>query len=81
MYVHANVDTTVPILGAAVAIANPMAGAAVWVADKVFNPLGNLSEHHYHISGTWKDPIYKDLSKEYQQKLKQKAPVEEAKAH
>lgn len=78
MYVHANVDGTVPILGAAVAIASPVAGAAVWVADKVFNPLANLSEHHYHISGTWKDPIYDDRSKEYQLKLKQKAPVEEA---
>lgn len=79
MYVHANVDGTVPILGAAVAIASPIAGAAVWVADKVFNPLANLSEHHYHISGTWKDPIYDDRSKAYQMKLKNKAPVEEAK--
>lgn len=79
MYVHANVEGTVPILGAAVAIASPIAGAAVWVADKVFNPLANLSEHHYHISGTFKDPIYEDRSKEYQMQLKQKAPVEEAK--
>lgn len=79
MYVHANVEGTVPILGAAVAIANPVAGAAVWVADKMFDPLANLSEHHYHISGTWNEPIYDDRSKEYQKKLREQAPVEEAK--
>ena len=38
------------------AIVNPAAGAATWLASKVFsNPLGNVFGFHYLITGTWDD--------------------------
>lgn len=61
MYVHAVMDSTVP--AAAVAIANPIAGAAVWLADKMFNPFENVGRYYYHITGTWDDPQFQDMKK------------------
>lgn len=76
MHVQAHIDSTVP--AAAVAIANPAAGAAVWIVDKVFNPLGNVSRYRYHVTGTWENPQYADLTKEYRQELDGPAKVDEA---
>ena len=40
-----------------VALINPIAGAATWVAQKVLqNPLNKLFSFNYLVSGTWSDP-------------------------
>ncbi len=75
IYMKANVDATIP--AAAVAIANPIAGAAVWLAGKMFNPLGSRAYYHYHVSGTWEEPEFTDLTQEYRSKLGERAPAEE----
>jgi uncharacterized protein YhdP len=77
MLVQAHIDSTIP--AAAVAIANPAAGAAVWIVDKVFNPLGSVTRYRYHVTGTWETPVFTDLTKEYRQELDGPAKVEEAK--
>lgn len=74
--VQAHLDSTIP--AAAVAIANPAAGAAVWIVDKVFNPLSSISRYRYHVTGTWETPVFNDLTKEYRQELEGPAKVEEA---
>jgi uncharacterized protein (TIGR02099 family) len=76
MYVQAHIDSTVP--AAAVALANPAAGAAVWVVDKIFNPLGNVSRYRYRVTGTWEKPVFTDLTKEYRKELEGPAKVKEA---
>jgi len=46
-----------------VAIVNPVAGAATWLANKVFqNPLSSMFGYNYLISGTWDDPKVERLS-------------------
>ncbi len=77
LYVKANIDPTIP--AAAVALANPIAGAAVWVAGKMVNPLGNKAYYHYHVTGTWSEPVFTDLSETYRKKLEESPPAEEAK--
>lgn len=76
MIVQAHIDATVP--AAAVAIANPAAGAAVWIADKMFNPLSNVSKYRYHITGTWDKPEFQDRTEEYRKELSGPAQVREA---
>jgi uncharacterized protein (TIGR02099 family) len=75
IYMKANVDTTVPAV--ALAIANPIAGAAVWVAGKMINPLSNVGYYHYHVSGTWAEPVFTDLTEEYRANPGANVPVEE----
>lgn len=75
MLVQAHIDSTLP--AAAVAIANPAAGAAVWIVDKVFNPLGSVSRYKYHVTGTWDKPEYADLTKEYRADLEGPATVKD----
>lgn len=81
MYVHANMDSTVTAAAAAVSVANPAVGAAVWIADKIFNPFDNVGRYHYHVTGTWDEPVFTDLTKEYKEALKKPVPTEEAIAH
>lgn len=76
MIVNAHIDSTVP--AAAVAIANPAAGAAVWIVDKVFNPLGNVTKYRYHVTGTWDQPEFADKTEEYRKELDGPAKVKEA---
>ena len=46
-----------------VAIVNPAAGAATWLASKLLkNPLGNVFGYTYRITGTWDDPKVEKLS-------------------
>ena len=46
-----------------VAIVNPAAGAATWLASKLLkNPLGNVFGYAYRITGTWDDPKVEKLS-------------------
>jgi len=50
-----------PALGESVAvgamIANPIAGAAVWAAQKIFkDPFGQIFTFEYQITGPWSDP-------------------------
>jgi uncharacterized protein YhdP len=75
--VKSNANSAVPTLGAAaVAIANPAVGAAVWLAGKVFNPLEKLGQYRYHVTGTWQSPVFTDISNEIQPE--KKAPVKDA---
>ena len=40
-----------------VALVNPIAGAATWVASKVLkNPLGQIMSYNYLVTGNWDDP-------------------------
>lgn len=76
MIVQAHIDSTIP--AAAVAIANPAAGAAVWIVDKMFNPLSSVSRYRYHITGTWDKPEFTDQTEEYRRELEGPAKVKEA---
>lgn len=76
--VKSNANSAVPTLGAAaVAIANPAVGAAVWLAGKMFNPLEGLGHYRYHVTGTWQAPVFTDISSEI--KNDPKPPVSDAK--
>jgi len=75
MFVHAQVDSTAA--AAAVAIANPIAGAAVWLADKVFNPFENVGRYYYRITGSWDEPEFTDLSQAHEGPLVAPVPVED----
>jgi len=51
-----------PELGAiaavGVALINPVAGAATFLASSVIqNPLNRLFSYRYHVTGTWSDPL------------------------
>lgn len=75
--VKSTATSAVPTIGAAaVAIANPAVGAAMWLAGKMFNPLEGLGHYRYHITGTWQQPVFTDISGEIQQP--KQAPVEDA---
>jgi uncharacterized protein (TIGR02099 family) len=76
MIVNAHIDSTVP--AAAVAIANPAAGAAVWIVDKMFNPLSNMTKYRYHVTGTWDKPEITDQTEAYRKELDGPAKVKEA---
>ncbi|MFI4956417.1 MAG: YhdP family protein [Gammaproteobacteria bacterium] len=75
--VKSTANSAVPTIGAAaVAIANPAIGAAVWLAGKMFNPLEGLGHYRYHITGTWQSPVFTDISHEI--KPPKEVPVREA---
>ncbi len=66
--VRSTANSTVPTIGAAaLAIANPFAGAAVWLAGKVFNPLEGLGHYRYHVTGTWESPVFNDVTSQLEQ--------------
>ena len=47
-----------------VAIVNPAAGVATWLAHKILqNPLNQMFGYDYLITGTWDDPKVEKLSK------------------
>ena len=75
--VKSTATSAVPTIGAAaVAIANPLVGAAVWLAGQMFNPLEGLGHYRYHITGTWQKPVFTDISDQI--KPPKEAPVQEA---
>jgi uncharacterized protein (TIGR02099 family) len=75
--VKSKATSAVPTIGAAaVAIANPVVGAAVWLAGQMFNPLEGLGHYRYHITGTWQKPVFTDISDQI--KPPKEAPVQEA---
>lgn len=77
--VKSTATSAVPTIGAAaVAIANPAVGAAMWLAGKMFNPLEGLGHYRYHVTGTWQAPVFKDISSEIVPP--KQAPVKESKA-
>jgi len=52
---------------AAMAILNPIVGAASVIAQRALkNPLGQLLSYEYAITGTWADPQIKKLGAEIQ---------------
>ena len=45
-----------------VAIVNPVAGVATWLANKILqNPLSNMFGYNYLVTGTWDDPKVEKL--------------------
>jgi len=57
---HLNVNVQPELGGTAalgIAIVNPIAGAATWVASKLLkNPLGQILSYNYLVTGSWDDP-------------------------
>jgi uncharacterized protein YhdP len=50
---------------AAVITGNPALGAigaGVWVIDKFTGKINKLTQHRYHVTGTWEEPIIRELS-------------------
>ena len=46
-----------------VAIINPVAGAATWLANRILqNPLGSMFGFNYLVTGTWDDPVVEKLA-------------------
>jgi uncharacterized protein YhdP len=55
-----HITTGLPI--AAAVIGTPIAGAAVFLLDKILEyPVNQLSERAYSISGSWADPKVKSM--------------------
>lgn len=52
----------VAAVGGAVALANPLVGAGVWVANKVLqNPLNRVFGYQYRVTGSWSDPKVENM--------------------
>jgi len=63
----------VAAVGGAVALANPLVGAGVWLASKVLqDPLNRIFAYQYRVTGTWSDPKVEKLA----QKLPQGMPAD-----
>lgn len=60
MLVTPHMGTGLPI-AAAIAAGNPAVGAGVWLFDKITgSKIMKITEHHYHVSGTWSAPVIED---------------------
>ncbi|EKD72428.1 MAG: hypothetical protein ACD_45C00678G0001 [uncultured bacterium] len=56
--VAAHVTASLPVV-AAIATANPIAGIAAWVVDKVVSPeVSKIATYEYSITGTWDKPVW-----------------------
>jgi uncharacterized protein YhdP len=56
MAVLPHMGTGLPI-AAAIAVGNPAVGAGLWIIDKLTgSKINKISEHHYHVTGTWDAP-------------------------
>jgi uncharacterized protein YhdP len=46
-----------------IALINPVAGAATWLASSVVqNPLNRLFSYNYHVTGSWSEPLIDQAS-------------------
>ena len=46
-----------------------IAGAATWLADKIFSPeIGKIAASNYTLTGTWQKPVWKEVTEEKQSK-------------
>lgn len=60
MLVTPHMGAGLPI-AAAIAAGNPAVGAGVWLFDKITgSKITKITEHHYHVSGTWSAPVIED---------------------
>ena len=49
-------------IAAAIASGNPAIGAGVWVLDKITgSKIKKITQHRYHVTGTWNSPEIKEL--------------------
>lgn len=63
----------VAAVGGAVALANPLVGAGVWLASKVLqDPLNRMFAYQYRVTGAWNDPKVEKVG----QAAPQRAPSE-----
>lgn len=64
--VTAYVTASLPVV-AAIATANPVAGVAVWMVDKVVRQsVSKMVTYDYSITGTWANPVWGQMSKSVQ---------------
>lgn len=68
MYVSPKVGVGLPV-AAAIAIGNPIAGAAVWLLDQASgSKISEMTRYKYQVSGTWEAPKIVDISSEINNK-------------
>ncbi len=55
------VTSSLPVV-AAIATANPIAGVATWVVDKMVSPaVSQMTTYHYSITGSWSEPVWEQV--------------------
>ncbi|HSW69814.1 MAG TPA: YhdP family protein [Gammaproteobacteria bacterium] len=68
------VTGSLPVV-AAIAAANPVAGIATWVVDKMVSPaVSQMATYNYAITGSWENPDWNQIST---QKITQPGPVQQ----
>ncbi len=67
------VTSSLPVV-AAIATANPVAGVAAFVVDKMVSPaVSHLTTYNYSITGSWANPLWNQISAQSSMQLSPKA--------
>ncbi|HSW93199.1 MAG TPA: DUF3971 domain-containing protein [Gammaproteobacteria bacterium] len=57
-----HVTESLPVV-AAIATANPIAGVATWVVDKMVSPaVSHITTYDYSITGSWANPVWQQMN-------------------
>jgi uncharacterized protein (TIGR02099 family) len=63
--VFPNVTGTLPL--AIGVVASPVAGAAAWLAEKIFRePMGHITKVEYEVTGKWDNPVIRKIEPQFE---------------
>ena len=55
-----HMTSSLPVV-AAIATANPLAGVAAWVVNRIMNPeVSKIVTSQWYVTGTWEKPVWKN---------------------